>query len=57
MNSVKLCDLHLFTPVTFVWFQDMCQGYEFQHKFLTKEILELNDLRKDDLAREKKLMM
>ncbi|XP_045159661.2 TBC1 domain family member 2B-like isoform X2 [Mercenaria mercenaria] len=38
-------------------YKDICQGYELQHKFLTKEILELNDLRKDDLAREKKLMM
>ncbi|XP_052274316.1 TBC1 domain family member 2B-like isoform X2 [Dreissena polymorpha] len=38
-------------------YKDMCLGYELQHKFLTKEILELNDLRKDDLAREQKLTM
>ncbi|WAR24919.1 TBD2B-like protein [Mya arenaria] len=38
-------------------YKDMCQGYELQHKFLTKEILELNDLRQDDLAREKTLTM
>ncbi|XP_060589227.1 TBC1 domain family member 2B-like [Ruditapes philippinarum] len=42
-----------------IWerYKDICQGYELQHKFLTKEILELNDLRKDDLAKEKNLMM
>lgn len=37
--------------------KDMVQGYELQHKFLSKEILELNDLRKHDQAREKQLLM
>ena len=35
----------------------MVLGYELQHKFLTKEILELNELRKHDQAREKQLLM
>lgn len=37
--------------------KDMVQGYELQNKFLTKEILELNDLRKHDQAREKQVLM
>ncbi|KAK3612580.1 hypothetical protein CHS0354_042080 [Potamilus streckersoni] len=37
--------------------KDMCQAYELQHKFLTKEILEVNDLRKHDEAREKLFLL
>ncbi|XP_052070104.1 TBC1 domain family member 2B-like isoform X2 [Mytilus californianus] len=37
--------------------KDMCQAYELQNKFLTKEILELNYLRQNDQANEKALMM
>ncbi|KAL4236317.1 TBC1 domain member 2A [Mactra antiquata] len=36
-------------------YKDLCYGYEIQHKLLVREILELNDLRKDDLTKEKKL--
>ncbi|KAL3869079.1 hypothetical protein ACJMK2_041805 [Sinanodonta woodiana] len=37
--------------------KDMCQAYELQHKFLTKEILEVNELRKHDEAREKMFLL
>lgn len=38
-------------------FQDMCQAYELQNKFLTKEILELNELRQTDDEQHKRLLM
>lgn len=37
--------------------QDMCNAYELQHKFLTKEILELNELRQRDNEQHKHLSM
>ncbi|XP_041358045.1 TBC1 domain family member 2B-like [Gigantopelta aegis] len=37
--------------------KDACQAYELQNKFLTKEILELNQLRQHDEAREKILLI
>ncbi|XP_048255520.1 TBC1 domain family member 2B-like isoform X1 [Haliotis rufescens] len=37
--------------------RDSCQAYELQNKFLTKEILELNQLRQNDEAREKMLLI
>ncbi|XP_061168214.1 TBC1 domain family member 2B-like [Saccostrea echinata] len=37
--------------------RDMCQAYELQNKFLTKEILELNELRQSDDERHKRLLM
>ena len=37
--------------------QDMCKAYEQQHKFLTKEILELNELRASDEQAVKSLSM
>lgn len=35
----------------------MCSAYELQHKFLTKEILELNELRQRDNEQHKHLSM
>lgn len=37
--------------------RDMCSAYELQHKFLTKEILELNELRQRDNEQHKHLSM
>lgn len=37
--------------------RDMCNAYELQHKFLTKEILELNELRQSDMEQHKHLSM
>lgn len=37
--------------------RDMCNAYELQHKFLTKEILELNELRQRDNEQHKHLSM
>ncbi|XP_067677060.1 TBC1 domain family member 2B-like [Haliotis asinina] len=37
--------------------RDSCHAYELQNKFLTKEILELNQLRQNDEAREKMLLI
>lgn len=37
--------------------RDMCSAYELQHKFLTKEILELNELRQRDNEQHKHISM
>ncbi len=37
-------------------FQDACEAFEMQNKFLNNEILELNQLRQDDLLRENHLI-
>ncbi|CAH1774714.1 unnamed protein product, partial [Owenia fusiformis] len=38
-------------------YKDMCHGYEMQNKLLNKELLELNQLRSYDAARETQLTM
>ena len=43
-------------PTLYAFLQDACEAFEMQNKFLNNEILELNQLRQDDLLRENNLI-
>ena len=43
-------------PTLYAFLQDACEAFEMQNKFLNNEILELNQLRQDDLLRESNLI-